>query len=106
MSKITHVGDLSTPLDITCRDNNGAVVDISGATSKALVLVRPDGTTVSLTGVFVTDGEDGVLRGTTGGVTSDWTAQGPYRAYPDLEGVGTWDGTGTPLVIECRAVGY
>jgi hypothetical protein len=48
-------------LRLTIKDSDGVAVDISTATTKEIYFRKPDGTTVSKTGTFNTDGTDGKL---------------------------------------------
>lgn len=63
MTTITpHVGDTGTSLRILFEDENEAVLDISAASTKEMLLKKPDGTLITLTGIFVTDGTDGLIE--------------------------------------------
>lgn len=59
-----HVGDIGTVLRRTVQDN-GDVVDISGATTKQILLKGPSGALKTKTASFTTDGTDGQLQWTT-----------------------------------------
>ncbi len=56
-----HIHDIGTELVSTIKDGN-AIVDISGATTKQIILGKPDGTSLIKSGVFTTDGTDGKLE--------------------------------------------
>lgn len=82
------VGDVGTGFRGTFKED-GEIVDISAATTKTITFEKPDGTTETKPGSFVTDGTDGVLEYVsadgdldTGG---DWRLQG----YADI---GSWVG--------------
>ncbi len=76
--KTLRVGDTGTRLRVTVTVDDVAL-DISTATVKQLVLRKPDGTAVTKTAQFETDGSDGVVYYAT--VTGDidqagrWTLQ-------------------------------
>jgi len=59
-----HEDDIGTIFEAEFLDA-GAVLDISGATTKELLFRKPDGTKVAEAGLFTTDGTDGKLRYTT-----------------------------------------
>ena len=65
---------------ILFKDEEGLVLDINGATTKEILLRKPDGTTVALQGVFVTDGTDGLLKfitnANTFNISGKYTIQG------------------------------
>ena len=52
--------DIGTVIYGTIADASGAV-DISGATTKQIILLKPDGTSIQEDASFVTDGTDGQL---------------------------------------------
>jgi len=61
-----HVNDIGTIFRVTVYDttSTGAstVADISAATTKQIIFERPDGTTLTKTAVFTTDGSDGNIQ--------------------------------------------
>lgn len=56
-----HEGDIGTILRATIK-NDGAVVDISGATTLEIKLKKPSGAVLTKTGILVTDGTDGQVQ--------------------------------------------
>jgi len=70
-----HKGDIGTKFLATVQDND-AVVDISGAISKQLLFQKPDGTNITQTALFDTNGTDGKIYYTT--------------ASGDLNVIGRW----------------
>lgn len=74
-----HVGDYGTVITLTFYDDT-TLVDISGATTKTVYLKKPNGSVLTKTGVFVTDGSDGKLKYTLvdGDIDMDglWKIQG------------------------------
>lgn len=82
-----HLGDIGTSFELTFYESvcTGTVqtievVDISTATTMEIIFSKPDGTTVTQTAVFVTDGTDGAIRyfSQTGDLdqTGNWKVQG------------------------------
>jgi len=71
-----HVGDIGSTFIVTVKDGTSAV-DISGATSKRLILRRPDTTILDNAGTFTTNGFDGKLQYTT--VADDLTLAGSWE---------------------------
>ena len=85
-----HVGDVGTAIILTVNDSStGAVVDISSATTLEIVLRKPNGTSITRTAEFVTDGADGKLQYVTiaGDIdrAGEWSAQG-YISMPVWSG--------------------
>jgi hypothetical protein len=70
-----RINDIGTVFYGTISDASGAV-DISGATTKQIILLKPDGTSIQEDASFVTDGTDGQLS---------YTIQSG-----DLDVCGTW----------------
>lgn len=58
-----HVGDIGTQFIITVTDNTA--VDISTATTKQFIFKKPDGTKLTVSASFYSDGTDGKLTYTT-----------------------------------------
>jgi hypothetical protein len=75
-----HVGDDGTPFIMVCRDQNHVIIDISTATSLAIVFQKPDGTTVEKAAILTGDGTDGCFQCSTVADDLDqdglWLAQG------------------------------
>ena len=73
-----HVGDVGTVLTVTVKDDT-AVVNISSATTKQIILRKPSSSKLEKVGVFVTDGADGQMKYTTVsgdlGESGDWSVQ-------------------------------
>jgi hypothetical protein len=76
MPSYIHEGDIGTKLLITVKDD-GEVVDISSASSLSIFIKRPDGITLTRTGVLETDGTDGQMYYTT--VANDLNDAGVYK---------------------------
>ena len=62
--KNIFVGDIGTVFEATIKEN-GVVVDVSTATTKELLFLRPDDSTITATAQFTTDGTDGKIQYTT-----------------------------------------
>jgi hypothetical protein len=71
----THLDNIGTTFKLTVKDA-GTVVDISSATTLNVIFVKPGGTTLTKTGVLVSDGTDGIMKYVT--------------ISGDLNEVGTW----------------
>ena len=76
-----HVNDIGTIFRVTVYDKTStggsSVADISTATSKTFYLRKPDGTTISRSAIFTTDGSDGKIEYAT--------------VDGDLSGAGSWE---------------
>ena len=85
MASEIHVGDIGTQLIMTVKDD-GAVVDISSASSLSVILKKPDGETYTKSGTLYTDGTDGKMYYTS--VSGDFNAAGSYK----IQGIVTLSG--------------
>ncbi|KKK53415.1 hypothetical protein LCGC14_3095030, partial [marine sediment metagenome] len=61
MAAEIHENDIGTAFEFTIKDQDDAVVDISGATTKEIIFFDPDGNSVNKTVSFTTDGTDGKM---------------------------------------------
>jgi hypothetical protein len=77
-----HVGDVGTVFQRTIMDNDVAV-DVSAATVKQYIFVRPDGSKLTVSAAFATNGTDGVLQYAT--VSGDLSMPGQWRLQVYLE---------------------
>jgi len=79
-----HVDDFGTTFQITLTDSDGVAVDISSATTKQILFEKPDGTPLTKTAGFATDGTDGIIQwvATAGvlGLFGLWKIQGRVSA--------------------------
>jgi len=82
-----HVGDIGLQFRVTIKDENGAVKDISYTTTRQFIFKKPDGTTVTKTALFLTDGEDGILYYNT--VDGDLNLEGRWTLQVRLVGTGS-----------------
>lgn len=60
-----HLGDIGTVFEATikdCKDGVSSIVDVSGATTKEIIFKKPDGSKLTKTAVFKTDGADGIIQ--------------------------------------------
>lgn len=71
-----HEGDVGTVIEMTCKDGS-TVIDISGATTVQIIFQAPDGTLLTKTASFTTDGTDGKMRVTS--ESGDFTPAGLWR---------------------------
>lgn len=76
MASEIHVNDIGTQLIMTVKDD-GAIVDISGATLLQVILKKPDGQTYTKTGTLYTNGTDGKMYYIS--VNGDFSAAGNYK---------------------------
>ena len=58
--------DVGTVITVTLTDSAGAVVDVSTATNKQILLRTPAGSVLTNTATFTTDGEDGKIKYSVG----------------------------------------
>jgi hypothetical protein len=85
-----RVGDNNTTHEITIKDQEDAVVDLSAASSMTVLYLKPGSAgTFTKTGTYVTDGTDGKLKTTF--LSADLDVKGSYKwqvtlVFPQ----GTW----------------
>jgi len=92
-----HVGDEGTILRAVITDLD-VVVDISGATVKNIVLVKPDGEDFTVSGVFTTNGADGKIQYTTLATTLD--VAGVWQIGAKIAtSAGSWTATLVPFTV-------
>lgn len=97
-----HVGDVGVLVKLTVMQD-GAVKDVSTATTKQIVINKPGGTVVTRTASFTTTGADGKVQCAT--ESTDLTEVGTYRTCAYLV-MGSWSGYSDGATFEVRAVGY
>ena len=71
-----HLNDIGTIFEITVQDD-GAVVDISGATTKEIIFKKSRGDVVTKAAVFSSDGTDGRMKYVT--VANDLDERGQWE---------------------------
>lgn len=80
--------DKGTVFEITIKDD-GTAVDVSSSTTKEIIFQRSDGSILTKTAGFKTDGVDGVITYTT--VVTDLTPAGIYKVQARVVvGGGDW----------------
>lgn len=60
-----HKGDIGTQFKVTIKNQTGTVVDLSGMSTKQILLKKPSGDILTKTASFFTDGSDGIIVYTT-----------------------------------------
>ena len=88
-----HVGDYGTLIKVLVKDidssGNTAAEDVSGATTKNIILKKPDGTKLTKAASFSTDGTDGYIEYTT--IAGDIDTVGDWELQAYIEEVsGGW----------------
>jgi hypothetical protein len=78
-SKI-FVGDTGTNIVVTIKDQDNAVIDVSAALTLEIKMRRPDGTKITKTATFTTDGTDGQIQFSS--LSTDFTIKGIYQFQP------------------------
>ena len=84
-----HKDDIGTIFEITLKDQDNAVIDLSGATTKEIRFKPPSAARKDKSASFKTDGSDGILTWTT--ISNDLDSIGAWQlqGYVVLSG-GTW----------------
>lgn len=80
-----HVGDTNTRFILVISEDCVAI-DISGYTTLNIIFTKPDGTSVTKTALFVTDGTDGEIYYAT--VSGDLDQAGIWRIQGEV-GIGS-----------------
>ena len=93
-----YAGDIGTRIEFEIVDGDGVVVDISGAVTKTVDILRPDATSIaSVAATFTTDGTDGKMYYET--VLDDISMEGTYRAQAYLD-LTSWQGKAAIVKFE------
>ena len=92
-------GDTGTVVEVAVKDENGAALDVSTATTKDIILKKPDGTMLTKAASFTTDGSDGMIEFTS--LATDFDKPGDYRlqAYIEMPS-GSWHSTRNSFIVE------
>lgn len=79
-----HVDDIGTNFNVTIKNQDDEIVDISAAIITEMLFRKPDGTVMTKTAEFISDGTDGRLRYTT--VSGDLDQHGSWelQAFVDF----------------------
>jgi hypothetical protein len=81
---IIHVGDVGTIFRLTItEDDDTTAVDVSGASVKTFYFKKPDGTKLTKTAAFNTDGKDGKLAYTA--IATDISIAGTWQVQAYVE---------------------
>lgn len=89
-----HVGDIGTCIELIIYDQNGAVKDISTASTKQIKFKRPSGSTFTKDAAFSDDGTDGRIYYTMTDGDLNLAGLWSCRAYLVLGEA--WSGHSTP----------
>jgi len=73
-----QVGVIGMPVELTIKDCDGVVIDVSDATAMTIYLKAPDGGVLTKTAAFTTDGTDGKIEYVT--IDGDIDEAGTWRA--------------------------
>jgi hypothetical protein len=94
-----HVGDVGTVFRLEVRDQDDAIVDVSGATTMNITFKKPSGTTAVKTAVHATDGTDGLIQYITVSGDIDEAGVWQYQGFIDLP---AWEGHTLPVAFPVR----
>lgn len=82
-----HVGDVGMVLRVLVIDENGVALNISSATTREILLGKPDDTVTTNVATFTTDGTDGLIQLTTTASTFDQTGEWEIQGHIIAPGV-------------------
>ena len=90
MASAIRIGDIGTSFEITIKNQDGTVVDVSGVSTKRIDFEKADGSALQATASFKTDGTDGII--TYAVVSGDLNLAGNWKlqAYIVLSGGNTF----------------
>jgi len=91
------VGAVGVIFEVTFKDQDGAVIDISSMTANTLTFRKSSGAGMTKTGVLSTDGSDGKLRYVT--IVDDLNEAGWWKLQGDITLTG-WDGPSNIVEFE------
>jgi len=100
MAAEVHQNDFGTIFRITISDGDDSV-DISSATTKQITFRKPDGTVVTQTAAWYTDGTDGILQYTT--VDGDLDTVGFWKIQARII-MPTWNGRSAKGSFYCHSI--
>ena len=75
---MSQVGDIGTTIKATITDQDGAALDVSGASTLQLLFLKPNGVLVTQTATMTGDGTDGVIQYVT--VSGDLDVPGIWKS--------------------------
>ncbi len=78
------LNDIGTTFTLTITDDDGVAVDITGATTKSIIFLKPDGVSETKTAAFGSDGSDGIISYTTVAGDLDTAGLWHVQAYVDI----------------------
>jgi hypothetical protein len=92
-----QVNDIGTVFEILLTDE-GIALDISSASEKVLYIKKPDGTVLTKTPTFVTDGADGKLQYAI--IAEDLSLKGTYKLQAKITlPSGVWSSSVTSFKV-------
>lgn len=92
-----HKSDIGTVFVVTVKDG-GSALDISGATTKEIFFQVPDGTTLTKTAAFTTDGTNGKIQYTT--ISGDLSVTGQWKLQAHvINASGEWRSDLSPFTV-------
>lgn len=100
MSDTIRKGDIGTVIRCTVKEA-GSALDLSGATTKQIKIQKPDGTILTKTAAFTTDGTDGQIQYTT--ISGDADLIGRYEIQVVITGLSGWSGASTTWSFEAES---
>lgn len=100
MASKIHVGDIGTVFRLTITED-GAAVDVSLATTKQIKFLAPNGTLLTKTATFTTDGTDGQIEYAT--VADDLSLPGKWQIQAHVA-ISGWDGHSEALTFTVYSV--
>lgn len=97
---MSQVDDIKVRLKVTIIEDDAAL-DISTATVKSIIFQKPDGTVLTKTATFLTDGTDGIIYYDT--IAGDLDQSGVYKVQGAVSiGGGSYKGSKSTFKVHCN----
>lgn len=97
--KQTSIGSVGVKFQATLVDQDGTALDISGATTKEILFLAPDGGTLSKAATFGSDGTDGVMYYLTVAADLDEVGSWQWQAHVVTASAEWWSEIATVRVV-------
>jgi hypothetical protein len=84
MSRPVHTNEEGVIFHLTIQDEDGVDLDVSAVDVKTIHFTKPDGTTLSKTAAYTSDGTDGEIQYTSAAGEIDQVGQWSYAGYVEI----------------------
>jgi hypothetical protein len=81
---VVHTNEEGIIFHLIVTDEDGVDLDVSAVDSKLIHFVKPDGTTLSKTAAYTSDGTDGEIQYTSVAADIDQVGRWSYQGYVEI----------------------